>query len=239
MAQSPDSSGFRRHGEKPLWENWGIGGGQTRTQADAEANKGFDVVGNSGGIHGPPSRILQAPGYVALVMGKESDGDSYEGDEYRVIPLDRRTTLGPKVKQWHGFSRGHWEGNTLVVETTNITFGGPIIHIYGSSYPGTGEALKVTERYTRVNADTLEYRATIEDPAVYVRPYTVLHELTRQDQYVAPPEMCHENNRDLGAMLAHARGDEEAAIAYVEEATEDRQQRFRDKKAEWAASGKR
>jgi hypothetical protein len=79
-------------------------------------------------------------------------------------------------------------------------------------YPGTAETLKLTERFTRVGPDSMEYRYTVEDPAVYTRPYTVAHDLTRDDSYKHTPDLCHENNRDLSGVLGNSRGDEQQAL---------------------------
>ena len=178
---------------------WGIGFGPK----DSTISDG-DGLGRSVSAGGP-RRILQTPGYVTIFQQQEG--------EYYIIPLDRRPAPGPKVRQWHGVQRGHWDGNTLVVEHTNIRYQYPIIQNGGfAMYPGTGETLKVTERYTRVDADSIEYRYTVVDPAVYTRPYTVLHGLFRDDNYKMTPDLCHENNRDLPGMFANARADEQLSL---------------------------
>ena len=107
-------------------------------------------------------------------------------------------------------------------------------------HPGSGETLRVTERYTRLNATTLEYRYTIDDPGTYVQPWTAVYELTRED----PPEMvelpgwCHENNRGLSHFLAAGRAEHELSVQYAEEAARDRLQRLEQLKAEWAEMSK-
>ena len=179
----------------------------------------------------PVRRILQLPGYVAMVLGSDA--------EYRIIPVDGRPGLSPKIRQWVGDRRGHWEGNTLVVETTNINDqqnGGRFVPSHKTSlYPGSGETLRVIERFTRVDADTLEYRYTVEDPEVYTRPYTVLRELTRErDSYTLLPAQCHENNDFMTQMLAGARADEPWAVGLAAERAGEHQQRLEELKAEWA-----
>ena len=100
----------------------------------------------------------------------------------------------------------------MVVEITHIRYpyyDSLVIPNAGfDSYPGTGETLKVTQRYTRVDADNLEYRTTIDDATVYTRSYTVLYVLGRNDDYKIAPDLCHENNRNMGNILASARADE-------------------------------
>ena len=178
---------------------WGIG----FRPKDSTISDG-DGLGRSVGAGGP-RRILQTPGYVTIFQQQEG--------EYYIVPLDRRPVPGPKIRQWHGVQRGHWEGNTLVVEHTNVRYGYPVIQ-NGSfgMYPGTGETLKLTERFTRVDADTMEYTYTVEDPAVYTRPYTVAFDLMRNDSYKHTPALCHENNRDLAGVLGNSRGDEQQAL---------------------------
>jgi len=176
---------------------WGIGFGPKPTTI-----RDGDGLGRSASAGGP-RRILQTPGYVTIFQQQEG--------EYYIIPLDRRPS--GKIRQWHGVQRGYWDGNTLVVEHTNIHYPYPIIQ-NGSfgMYPGTGETLKVTERFTRVDADSIEYRYTVEDAAVYTRPYTVLFDLFRDDNYKHTPDLCHENNRDLSGLFANSRGDEQQAL---------------------------
>ena len=190
-----------------------------------------DASGTPGSEEGRPTRqILQVPGFVAVVTGPV----------YRIIPLDGRPALGPTVRQYVGDARGHWEGNTLVVETTNLNDAEPMMATYGiARYPGTGETLRVIERYTRVDADNMEYRYTIDDPETYTRPYTVFEELTRNDGFAVEPSLCHENNKDTGAQLAAARADEAAALDFGAEYSRVRLQRLEEVKAEVAAANKK
>ena len=179
----------------------------------------------------PTRRILQAPGYVAIVEQKAG--------RYRMIPLDGRPAFGPMVRQYLGDARGHWEGNTLVIETTNLNDPEPMMATYGlRRYPGTGETLRIIERYTPVDADRMEYRYTIDDPATYTRPYTVLLEFTREDSFVEEPSLCHENNKDTAAQLAAGRADEAASVDFGAEFSRVRLQRLEEVKAEVAAASK-
>jgi hypothetical protein len=167
-------------------------------------------------------------------------------ETYHIIPLDGRPAPGPQIRQYLGEPRGHWEGNTLVVETTNINdqqHGGVILPSRRTpTYPGSGETLRVIERYTRLDDGTLEYRYTIDDPETYTRPWTAVYELAWQD----PPQMvplpatgCHENNRGLAHQLAGGRAEEQLSRKYAEEAARDRLQRLDQLKAEWAELSKR
>ena len=180
--------------------------------------------------YNPVRRILQMPGYVAMVLGDD--------EVYRTIPLDGRRAPGPQVDTWLGVPRGHWEGNTLVVETTNINDqqdGGRILPSHEAvMHPGSGETLRVVERLTRLDADTLEYRYTVEDPAVYTRPFTVLRELTRDDGYATVPTQCQENNEGfvLG-MLASGQADELGTLEFSREASRRRLLKLEELKAEW------
>ena len=113
------------------------------------------------GSVGGPFHILQPPGYVVFLYETQH--------EFRVVPLDGRPQPGTDVKLWMGSSRGRWEGHTLVIETTN--------HNDSTRFDVVGDfhsdEMRVTERWTYVDQDTLEYRATIDDPQVYTRPWTL------------------------------------------------------------------
>jgi hypothetical protein len=114
--------------------------------------------------------------------------------EVRVIPTDGRPHNN--VRQWHGSSRGRWEGDTLVVETIN--FNDKI------NFRGASENLKLTERYSRPDADTLLYRVTIEDPTTFTRPWTVQIAMANNSEDVYE-YACHEGNRGLEGILTGSR----------------------------------
>ena len=162
--------------------------------------------------------------------------------EYRIIPLDGRPGLGPKPRMWMGDVRGHWEENTLVVVTTNVNDEQTTNPAFlpgrreGGNYPGTGETLRITERYMRLDADTLEYRATIEDPDTYTRPYTLVRELIRADDgYQVMPGQCQANNEGfMLGMLTNARADEQHALDNGVLSSGIRNERLAERKAEWA-----
>jgi hypothetical protein len=151
----------------------------------------------------------------------------------RVIPLDGRPALAQKFRQWMGSARGHFEGqNTLVVVTTNITYPGPVITVYGPNYPGTGSTLTFTERFTRTGPDTMVYRYTVDDPGVYVQPYTVQHELGLYNDYKISSVICHEGHDDMPSALASGRFDEVTATDFVVESINQRAPRLKELKDE-------
>ena len=133
--------------------------------------------------------------------------------EARIIPLDGNTHVGSSVRQWLGDSRGRWEGDTLVVETTNFTG--------KTNFRGSGRGLHLVERFTRVDADTLDYEFTVEDPTTWTTAWTAAWPLTSLQSAVGGldqvevPEMfeyaCHEGNYGLVGQLGGARADERAA----------------------------
>jgi hypothetical protein len=154
-------------------------------------------------IYNNGNEILQAPGLV--VIRNEMI------HETRVIPLDGRPHLSPEIRQYMGDSRGHWEGNTLVIETTNFT-DQDAIGSNGAGYPGDpghhSADLKLIERLTRVDADTLNYQATIDDPKTWTKPWTILIVLKRNEKYQLFEYACHEGNIAMGDILSGARADE-------------------------------
>ena len=135
-------------------------------------------------------QILQTPGQVVIMFEMIH--------ETRVIPIDGRPHLPAALRQWNGDPRGHWEGNTLVVETTNFNGRGMIATNAASarirSTPETENA-RITERFTRVDADTINYEVTIDDPKVSA-PWKVAMPLVRDDSYKIYEYMCHEANQD-------------------------------------------
>ena len=110
-------------------------------------------------------RIIQSPGFVTILVEMNHDA--------RVIPLDNRPHLAGAIQQWTGDSRGHWDGNTLVVETANLKFNHQSRFGVGYLNGLSDERLRVVERFAMVDANTLTYRATVEDSTVFVRPWTV------------------------------------------------------------------
>jgi hypothetical protein len=151
-------------------------------------------------------QIYQPPGYVVIFQEMIH--------EARIIPIggpsDVRSHVNKNIQLWMGDSRGHWEGNTLVIDTTN--FNDKIISNNFNCCGASGENLHVVERLTRVSADRIDYRYTVDDPATYTRPWTVDVPMMKTDgplyEYA-----CHEGNYALVDILKGAREQEKAAEA--------------------------
>jgi hypothetical protein len=130
-----------------------------------------------------PMHILQPPGYVLIL---------HERMSYRTIPLDGRKHLPDGIRLWQGDSVGRWEGDTLVVETRNLN-GKAWLNEVGEI---TSHAATVVERFIPVDAERITYRATVTDPVVYTRPWTIEVPLNRQQDELLEVA-CHEDNQDL------------------------------------------
>ena len=144
--------------------------------------------------------ILQFPGYVVILYEMIHDA--------RIIPLDNRPPLPAHVQSWMGEPRGRWEGDTLVVETTNFNNKGWIATSQaGGRIKGIRhtDKLRVVERFRRTAADTISYSATIEDAEIYTRPWTVAFPLTADPAYRIYEYACHEGNYAMENMLRGAR----------------------------------
>jgi hypothetical protein len=141
-------------------------------------------------LHGA-FRIVQAPGYFIL-LGEENYG-------YRGIPLDGRPHVGQDVKLWMGDSRGHWEGNTLVIDVTNSN-GKPRLDMVANFY---SETVHFTERITPLGPDEFGYEVTVEDPHVYTRPWKLGARFKRAhaNDYEIFEDACHEGEHSADGML--------------------------------------
>jgi hypothetical protein len=144
-------------------------------------------------------RMTQTPGYVAIAMEKIHD--------VRIIPLDGRPHISPKIRHYVGDSRGHWDGDTLVVETTNFHPNG---NAMGGLFRFADQNLKLTERFTRTAADAMNYEFTVDDPTVWTRPWTAMVPWTRATGSIFE-YACHEGNYSIAHMLSAARADEREA----------------------------
>jgi hypothetical protein len=144
-------------------------------------------------------RIVLTPEYVAIQMEKIHDT--------RIIPLDGRRHLPSTMRQYLGDSRGHWEGDTLVVETTNFhPNGNPM----GGYYTLSDQNLRLIERFRRTAADNLEYTFTVDNPTMWTKPWTAVINWKPSKGEVLE-YACHEGNYSIRGMLAGARADEAAA----------------------------
>ena len=201
-----------------------------RSQADDWEDRGLSercITRNGlpgemlGSSQQPLKEIVQTPGYVSIVMPY---------GYVRIIPVGENEPrpLGSSIRQWNGDSRGRWEGDTLVVETANFkntvnnvvpAHGGP----FGGSghvhyYPGTGETFRLTERFTRIDDDTLEYRYTVDDPNVFVRPWSAVNYFTLDSWTLEGNQdrlfeyACHEHNYGMINAIRAARADRQWAL---------------------------
>ena len=158
-------------------------------------------------------QILQTPTHVAIVMEMIH--------EARIVPLDGRPHADGGIRQWLGDSRGHWDGNTLVVETVHFNDrldGGDLqpSQVNRMTHRGSGGTLHLVERFTLGDANTIDYRFTVEDHWAFTRPYTVALPMNRRD--TSDPVMrlfeyaCHEGNYAMVNLLTGGRADEQAAL---------------------------
>ena len=202
--------------------------GRVPVRPEAEATRDYNLVnltdswlnhtpwercitrGVPGGIfpggYGAGYQIFQAPGYVALF---------YEMiHEARIIPLGDRPHLPGTIRQWNGDPRGRWEGNTLVVETTNYNDKGTIgTNIATRAIRGIPQsaALHVVERFTVTGPDTMEYEVTIDDDAAFTAPWKVAMPLNRDVAYQIYEYACHEGNYGLVNSLKAGRAEDARA----------------------------
>jgi hypothetical protein len=150
-------------------------------------------------IYGNSYRIVQAQDSVAITYEMVHDT--------RIIPLDRRPHLSPAIEMDMGDARGHWEGDTLVVETTNFR--------ERSAFRGASSHLKITERFTPVAPNKIQWSATLEDPHTWVRPWTFGMMLTHDEKEQVFEYGCHEGNHGLYDILSAERAEEAAAAGAV------------------------
>jgi hypothetical protein len=139
-------------------------------------------------------RIVQTPGYVMIMSEMAHDA--------RIIPIDSRPHLDDRVRVWNGDSRGRWEGDTLVIDTTNFS--------PKSDFMGSHDALRLTERLTRVSQDVLNYEFTVNDPTVWTKPWTAMIPLKHKNELLYE-YACHEGNQAIPNMLSGHRFEEREA----------------------------
>jgi hypothetical protein len=142
-------------------------------------------------IYNNTFQVFQTPGLVVIEVEMIHSA--------RFIPVDGRPHVGKNLTQWLGDSRGRWDGNTLVVETTNFRPDDGVM--FGNADP---ETFKLTERFTRVDANTINYTFTVEDPHTWSRPWTAMIPWNRTDDQLYE-YACHEDNFDMVHLLAGAR----------------------------------
>jgi hypothetical protein len=149
------------------------------------------------GVYGNSYQIVQGPGFVAI---------RYEMvHETRVIPLESRPRLGKDLRFDMGSAHGHWEGDTLVVETTNFK--------QRSAYRNANaDTLRLIERFRRTSADRVEWSVTVEDPSTWVQPWTFAMPLTRNEDEAVELYECHEGNHAIFNILGAARAAEREQV---------------------------
>ena len=180
-----------RRGAQPA-QSWTDLDAGDRCIQHAKAGPPISVGGYNNNI-----QLFQTPGYVALLNEQNHD--------VRMIPLDGRPHLGPRIRQWMGDSRGHWEGETLVVAT--IHFNGKHDQI-GRPLLSSGEHLTLIERLTRTDLETLLYEYTVTDPTIWVEPWTAHHPMKKNPDLIYE-FACHEGNYGIEGILAGGRAKDE------------------------------
>ncbi len=153
-------------------------------------------------IYGNGQQIVQAPGYVTIMQEMVH--------EARVIPTDGRPHASQNIRSYMGDARGHWDGGTLVVETTNFLGNRTGMAGNGGGTP-TSDALKLIERYTRIGPNEIRYEVTIDDPKTFVKPFKVGFPLTLEPGYQNFEYACHEGNYAMFDSLSGARAQEKRA----------------------------
>jgi hypothetical protein len=142
--------------------------------------------------------IIQGPGYVAIRLEIVH--------ETRVIPVDGRPALASDIRQWLGESRGRFEGDTLVIETTNFNGESPMLIVGPGGKPiPTSRELKIVERLTRVGGDTIDYEIAVEDPTVLTEPWKAAFPLERDADYQFFEYACHEDNSAIRNFIVTSR----------------------------------
>ena len=174
----------------PTYEDFDAG---DRCIQHAKAGPPISVAGYNNNI-----QIFQTPNHVAILNEQNHD--------VRVVPLDGRPHVAPAIRQWMGDSRGHWEGQTLVVET--VHFNGKHDQI-GRPLLNSGENLALVERFTRPDRETLMYEYTVTDPTIWTEPWTVEYPM-RLNPDLIYEFACHEGNYGMYNILAGSRMEEAA-----------------------------
>ena len=190
-------------GQKRLAERQAARKASGAGPSDGPENRGLAercLVGFNAGPPMTPSaynnnmQLVQTRDHVMIMTEMVHDA--------RIVPLDNRPRLGPSMRSWFGDSHGRWEGDTLVVETTNFS--------EKNVYRGATPHMKLTERFTLADADTLMYEFTVDDPATWTRPWTARVPMNRLAEQIYE-YACHEANYGLEGILKGARAEEQRA----------------------------
>ena len=156
-------------------------------------------------IYGNGLEIVQAPGYVAIRYEMVHD--------VRIIPTDGRPHISSNIRSYMGDAVGHWEGKTLVVETTNLLGDTLAAGVNGDGGAPYSEDMKMTEKFTRVGPNTINYSLTVNDPKTYTAPWTAAFPITQEPGYKLFEYACHEGNMAMHNMLSAARMEDRKAAA--------------------------
>ena len=189
-------------GERPVrFRSGGIGADGPEDRALGERcllgfNAGPPVIPSA---YNNTLQVLQTPDHVVILNEMIHDA--------RIVPLDGRAHLAPSIRQWMGDSRGRWEGDTLVVETTNFSAKTSSFNPTIQSAVGTGATLHLVERLTRTGAGALRYEFTVDDPHTFTRPFTGVIPMATADGPIFE-YACHEGNYGMFNLLAGARAQE-------------------------------
>ena len=151
-------------------------------------------------MHLGPIQIVQTSGLVLMLFE--------DNHAFRTVPMDGRPRLGQDIQLWQADSRGHWEGDTLVIDVTNFS-DQPRFDVVGNFH---SDALHVVERFRLVDVDTIDYRATMDDPKVYTRPWTmaIVIKRVKEKGFELLEQACHEGNLDVKHILRGGDADKAA-----------------------------
>jgi hypothetical protein len=156
-------------------------------------------------IYGNGLEIVQTPGYVAIRYEMVHD--------VRIIPTDGRPHLSSNIRSYMGDAVGHWEGKTLVVETTNFLGDRMAVGVNGDGGAPYSEDLKLTERFTRASGNSINYEMIVDDPKTYTATWKVAFPITQEPGYQLFEYACHEGNMAMHNMLSAARMEDKKAAA--------------------------
>ena len=178
--------------DRHIWERCVTRGGMPNAMFPRSYNNNF--------------QILQSPGWVAILHEQVH--------ETRLIPLADMPPVAAAIGEWNGVPRGRWEGDTLVVTTTNIHPDVSALQPWSAfnSHSGSGEGMVLVERFTRTAGDTLEYEIEVNDPQMYTRPWTVAYPFTDLGQPIYE-YACHEGNYGMEGILTGGRAEDEEEAA--------------------------
>ena len=188
---TPEAHEVLRHNREHLHDSW-----QYMESADRCITRG--VIGiMMPGVYNNGAQILQPPGYVVIVAEMIHRA--------RIIPVDGRPHIDDGIRQWEGDPRGHWEGNTLVVESTNFREAQSMRGASAVVRSRQTERQRLVERFTIVGPDTLEYSLHVDDPETYTASWTAAFPLRRDNTYNIYEYACHEGNYSVPNALNGAR----------------------------------